>query len=288
MRAYVPLPPVDPRTQSQQFESPRGGMVGPAILQLAQMLYNYLVPPPPTVDSVAMGAGLAEPTFAPQPLETTAIPSLPGGLGGFSPGAFGGAYSPPADVFAADMPFQGGPLAGTPSPFESSLNVNRLTHGMYPLNGAVFAGAPEQNVLYAPVNTTNFGDVGGYTDPYNRGAYNLTINPTGQSGYNTNLGGVSLPWSGTYGNVVLVQAPNGEWQYLPVVDIGPNQTAASHGELDILNASLPGFGYTDRAHVPGEGWLFQAMNPQGPFGGPPIAYQGGPLAGAGQPNLIGR
>ncbi len=273
------------------------GMVGSVLPRLMQLIYggyNYLNPQAPTIDQVA-GPGLAaEPTFAnlqPQPLEPGSFPDY----GGLNPQPFTapdyGAYNPPADVFAAEDPramqFQGGPLAGTPSPFPSSANISALTHGMYPIGTVphtpeyqVFTGQPDPNVIYAPQNTTNFGDVGSYVDPTNRGQFNLTINPTGRSGYNTNLGGVSLPWSGTYNNMVLVQAPNGEWQYLPIVDKGPNQTALSQGELDILNASLPGFGYTDRAHMPGAGWQFQVMNPQSGMTGPPIVNpQGGPYAG---------
>ncbi len=275
----------------------RGGEIGPVIQQIPQFLqaaYNYFNSPGSTVDQVVGPGFSTEPTFAqqltPQQQIEPTFANIPVPTGG-EPSFASRAYSPPADVFAAEEPqsmrFQGGPLAGTPSPFSSSANVSSLTHGMYPVGTVphtpeyqVFTGQPDPNVIYAPHNTTNFGDVGSYVDPSNPGAFNLTINPTGQSGYNTNLGGVSLPWAGTYDNIALVQAPSGEWQYLPIVDKGPNQTARSQGELDILNASLPGFGYEDRAHMPGAGWLYQVINPQGGMTGPPIINpQGGPYAG---------
>ncbi len=271
----------------------KGGEVGPQALQwLTRALSGYFNPPAPTFDRAAAGAEAYAANLVPHQLNPTSIPSLPGGTGGFAPEAFGGGYNPPADIFAAaDVPtrFQGGPLAGTPSPFSSGLNVSALTHGMYPLEGNVFAGQPDPGTIYAPNRASNFGDVGSYVDPYNKGEFNLKINPTGKSGYSTNYGGVSMPWAQGYeNNIVLVQAPNGEWQYLPIADIGPNQTERAHAELDVLNASLPGFGYEDRGQVPSAGWLFQTQNPRGGMAGPPIINpQGGPYAGqqwfAGQP-----
>ncbi len=271
-----------------------GGEIGPIVQQIPQFLqaaYNYFNSPGPTVDQVAGPGFSTEPTFAQRDLTPQQLPESPFANipvpTGVEPSFASRAYSPPADVFAAaDMPFQGGPLAGRPSaPFPSSANVSPLTHGMYPVGTTrgtpeyqVFTGQPDPNLIYAPHNTTNFGDVGSYVDPSNIGQFNLAINPDNRSGYSTNLGGVSLPWSNTYNNIALVQAPSGEWQYLPIVDKGPNQTVRSQGELDILNASLPGFGYENRSNMPGAGWLFKVINPQGGMTGPPGPYPTGPAA----------
>ncbi len=200
-----------------------------------------------------------EPTFAdiaPQPFTSPDYGTLP-----FSEG-FGGGSPTQIQTQIAD-PFTGG-------------NSVNLTHALYPVGNTrgapdfqVFSGQPNLDTIYSPGNATNFGDFEGYVDPSNVGPMNLAINPG--VGYNTNWGGVSLPWADDYNRIVLVQAPNGQWQYMSVVDKGPNQTARSQGELDILNASLGGFGYT-RQNMPGAGWKFQVMNPQGPFGGPPAGY----------------
>lgn len=181
-----------------------------------------------------------------------------------------GVAASPQDVWAAAY---GGPFT-----FGDSQN---LTHGTYPHTGPVFTpGSMQEGTIYSPSKTTFFGDTPTYRDPNNIGQYNLSINApfNNQAGYSTYFGGVSVPEAGqSNNNIVLVQAPNGQWSYQPIVDVGPHvRTGAT---LDVLTASLPQFGYT-LGNAPQGGWQYQIQNPRGSFGGPPIINpQGGPLAG---------
>ncbi len=283
---FAPIPDIGQLLQPTQGGL-GGGTIGPVVPQALQAALNYINPPQaPSFDQVATpNYSPTEPTFAslqPQALEPPNIPALQGGAGGYSPTAFGGGYNPPAD---AGM-FYGGYGGGfNPSPFPQGAEETPLTPYSYEQQSPVFkSGSLEPGKIYSPTKTTFFGSTPTYTDTQNVKQYDLGINPTKEAGISAYAGGVSLPERGHYGDVVLVMAPNGEWSWQPVVDVGPRlQIPGSSGAtLDLLTATANAAGYPQTAragsNAPDTGWQFMLSTP-GAWTGPPPTFQGGPMAG---------